>query len=42
MREAMGLNPRSRIIECEADGETVLIAVMPEELDPVVKALDSA
>ncbi|MGW7358568.1 hypothetical protein ACWGI0_18545 [Streptomyces sp. NPDC054802] len=42
MREAMGLNPRSRIIECEAGGETVLIAVMPEELDPVVKALDSA
>ncbi|MEW2634545.1 hypothetical protein AB0903_23625 [Streptomyces sp. NPDC048389] len=42
MREALGLNPRARIIECAAGDEVVLIAVMPEELEPVVKALDSA
>ncbi|UYQ65683.1 DUF2550 domain-containing protein [Streptomyces peucetius] len=41
-REALGLNPRSRIVECEAGDEVILIAVMPQELDPVVKAVDSA
>ncbi|MGX1509012.1 AbrB/MazE/SpoVT family DNA-binding domain-containing protein [Streptomyces collinus] len=42
-REAVALNPRSRIVECESsDGEVVLIAVVPEELDHVIKALESA
>ncbi|MFG3111454.1 AbrB/MazE/SpoVT family DNA-binding domain-containing protein [Streptomyces tendae] len=43
LREAVSLNPRSRIVECESsDGEVVLIAVVPEELDHVIKALESA
>ncbi|MEU0368744.1 hypothetical protein ABZ070_00495 [Streptomyces sp. NPDC006283] len=42
MREALGINPGSRIVECEAADEVILIAVMPQELDHVLKAVDSA
>ncbi|MFE7431581.1 hypothetical protein ACFU78_01095 [Streptomyces tendae] len=41
LREAVSLNPRSRIVECESSDGEVLIAVMPEELDHVIKALES-
>lgn len=42
LREAVAFNPRSRILECESSDGEVLIAVMPEELDHVIKALESA
>ncbi|MFE1237289.1 AbrB/MazE/SpoVT family DNA-binding domain-containing protein [Streptomyces tendae] len=42
LREAVSLNPRSRIVECESSDGEVLIAVMPEELDHVIKVLESA
>ncbi|SBT88989.1 hypothetical protein GA0115233_100639 [Streptomyces sp. DI166] len=42
MREAMGLNPRSRIVECESSEGEVLVAVMPEDLDELIKALERA
>ncbi|MFD5440670.1 hypothetical protein [Streptomyces tendae] len=42
LREAVSLNPRSRIVECESSYGEILIAVMPEELDHVIKALESA
>ncbi|CAM5643725.1 EGFR-like transmembrane domain-containing protein [Streptomyces parvulus] len=38
-REAMAVNPRSAIVECESPEGQVLIAVMPEELDAATKAL---
>ncbi|MEU3482707.1 hypothetical protein ACI2LO_14930 [Streptomyces sp. NPDC033754] len=38
VREGMSINPGSRIVECTSSGEAVLIAVMPEYLDHVVKA----
>ncbi|MFF7608145.1 hypothetical protein [Streptomyces parvulus] len=42
-REAMVFNPLSRVVECESpEGDIVLIAVMPEELELVTKALESA
>ena len=41
VREALGINPRSRIVECEAADGIILIAVMPEELDLVLKAVDT-
>ncbi|MEU2241311.1 hypothetical protein ABZ572_18130 [Streptomyces sp. NPDC018338] len=42
VREGMSINPGSRIVECASSGEAVLIAVMPEDLDHVIKALESA
>ncbi|MFE5627928.1 hypothetical protein [Streptomyces sp. NPDC056470] len=42
LREAVALNPRSRIVQGESSDGTILIAVMPEELDHVVEALRSA
>ncbi|MFI8964916.1 hypothetical protein ACIGO8_22695 [Streptomyces sp. NPDC053493] len=41
LREAMAFNPRSHVVECESSEGEVLIAVMPEELDRVIKALES-
>lgn len=41
LREAVALNPRSRIVECGSSDGEVLIAVMPEELEHVIKALES-
>ncbi|WP_399895316.1 hypothetical protein ACGH7X_39150 [Streptomyces sp. BBFR51] len=40
--EAVAVNPGSRIVECESSDGEVLIAVMPEELHHVIKALESA
>ncbi|MGW4271483.1 hypothetical protein ACWEGQ_03780 [Streptomyces seoulensis] len=42
LREAVAFNPGSRIVECGSSDGEVLIAVMPEELDHVIKALESA
>ncbi|MCX5396125.1 hypothetical protein [Streptomyces sp. NBC_00102] len=42
LREAVSVNPGSRIMECDSSGGKVLIAVMPVELDHVIKALGSA
>ncbi|MFE6225403.1 hypothetical protein [Streptomyces sp. NPDC057854] len=39
VREAMSVNPGSRIVECDSSTGKILIAVMPLELDQVVKAL---
>lgn len=41
LREAVSLNPRSRIVDCESSGGPILIAVQPEELDHVIEALAS-
>ncbi|MFE2536699.1 hypothetical protein [Streptomyces sp. NPDC059371] len=41
LREAVAVNPGSRIVECESPAGEVLIAVMPPELDHVIKALES-
>jgi hypothetical protein len=42
VREAVGVDPGSRIVPCvSADGE-IPIAVMPEELDHVIRAAESA
>ncbi|MFI6423134.1 hypothetical protein ACIBG6_37820 [Streptomyces sp. NPDC050842] len=42
LREAVAVNPGSRIVECDSSDGEVLIAVMPPELDHVIKALGSA
>ncbi|WP_315904329.1 hypothetical protein [Streptomyces sp. ASQP_92] len=42
LREAVAVNPGSRIVECDSSDGEVLIAVMPPELDHVIKALESA
>ncbi|AYG78202.1 hypothetical protein DWB77_00309 [Streptomyces hundungensis] len=42
LREAVAINPGSRIAECDSSDGEVLIAVMPSELDHVVTALDKA
>lgn len=42
LREAVAFNPRSRVVECESSDGKVMIAVMPEELDHVIKALENA
>ncbi|MFH8443271.1 hypothetical protein ACH4D3_18800 [Streptomyces sp. NPDC018026] len=41
LREAAAVNPGSRIVECESSDGEVLIAVMPPELEHVIKALES-
>ncbi|MEU6453393.1 hypothetical protein [Streptomyces sp. NPDC047065] len=41
LREAVAVNPGSRIVECESSDGEVLIAVMPPELEHVIKALGS-
>ncbi|MFG2639872.1 hypothetical protein ACGFYP_02650 [Streptomyces sp. NPDC048370] len=41
LREAVSLNPRSRIVDCESSGGPILLAVQPEELDQVIEALAS-
>ncbi|MEU7070267.1 hypothetical protein AB0B30_18395 [Streptomyces narbonensis] len=41
-REGMSINPGSRILEYASSAGVVLIAVMPDELDLVGKALESA
>ncbi|WP_435973315.1 hypothetical protein [Streptomyces sp. Qhu_M48] len=41
VREGISINPGSRIVEYASSGGTVLIAVMPDEVDQVVKALES-
>ncbi|MEV8434933.1 hypothetical protein [Streptomyces chartreusis] len=41
LREAVAVNPGSRIVACESSDGEVLIAVMPPELDHVIKALES-
>ncbi|MEU9731423.1 hypothetical protein [Streptomyces sp. NPDC048002] len=40
VREAMGVNPGARIVECESHDGVVLIAVMPEDLRHVIDALE--
>lgn len=42
LREAVTVNPGSRIVECDSSDGEVLIAVMPPELDHVIKALEGA
>ncbi|MFE5512924.1 hypothetical protein ACFQ9J_20515 [Streptomyces sp. NPDC056529] len=42
LREAMTINGASRIVECASPEGTVLIAVMPYEVEHVLKALDGA
>ncbi|MEV7278701.1 hypothetical protein [Streptomyces sp. NPDC093111] len=42
LREAMSINPASRIVECDSPDGKILIAVMPPELDHVVSALKGA
>ncbi|WP_225802692.1 hypothetical protein [Streptomyces sp. NK15101] len=42
LREAVAINPGSRIVECESSDGQVLIAVMPGDLDHVVKFLERA
>ncbi|MFJ3581722.1 hypothetical protein ACIPPS_05720 [Streptomyces sp. NPDC090127] len=42
LRETVAVNPGSRIVECDSSVGEVLIAVMPLELDHVIKALESA
>ncbi|MFI8823862.1 hypothetical protein [Streptomyces sp. NPDC053431] len=42
LREAVAINPQSRIVACESSEGELLIAVMPEDLDRVIKALESA
>ncbi|MFE9045855.1 hypothetical protein ACFYOG_33770 [Streptomyces sp. NPDC007818] len=39
-REGMVINPGSRIVTCDSSDGEVLIAVMPPELDHVIKALE--
>ncbi|MER5965870.1 hypothetical protein [Streptomyces sp. NPDC002057] len=41
VREGISINPGSRIVEYASSGGTVLIAVMPDEVDQVVKALET-
>ncbi|MFI9293188.1 hypothetical protein [Streptomyces gardneri] len=41
-REGMSINPGSRILEYASSGGVVLVAVMPDDLDLVGKALESA
>ncbi|WP_143626405.1 hypothetical protein [Streptomyces viridosporus] len=38
-REAMRINGRSRIVECDSSEGTVLVVVMPNELGHVLTAL---
>lgn len=40
VREAVRLNPRARIVACESADGPVLFAVLPEELEPVLGALE--
>ncbi|MEU8620995.1 hypothetical protein [Streptomyces sp. NPDC048623] len=40
VREAVRLNPRLRIVACESAGGPVLLAVLPEELERVLGALE--
>ncbi|MCX2181661.1 hypothetical protein KV205_14135 [Streptomyces sp. SKN60] len=40
VREAVRLNPLARIVACESAAGPVLLAVMPEELEPVLGALE--
>lgn len=42
LREAVSINPGSRIVRCVSSDGEILIAVMPEDLDRVIKALESA
>ncbi|MFE3516104.1 hypothetical protein [Streptomyces sp. NPDC059166] len=42
LREAVAVNPGSRIVVCDSSDGEVLIAVMPPELDHMIKALESA
>ncbi|MFJ3812855.1 hypothetical protein [Streptomyces sp. NPDC090056] len=42
LREAMTINGASRIVECASPEGTVLIAVMPYEVEHVLRALDGA
>ncbi|MFB9434607.1 hypothetical protein [Streptomyces showdoensis] len=42
MREGMSINPASRIVECESSDGKISIAVMPPDLDHVIKALKGA
>ncbi|WP_078968532.1 MULTISPECIES: hypothetical protein [unclassified Streptomyces] len=41
LREAITINGGSRIVECASPEGTVLIAVMPYEVEHVLKALDA-
>jgi hypothetical protein len=41
LREAVALNPRCRIVECDSPDGEVLFAVMPQELDHVLAALNT-
>lgn len=40
-REALAFNARSRIVKCESPDGEILIAVMPDELNHVLKALET-
>lgn len=42
LREAVTINPGSRIVECDSSDGEILIAVMPPEVDHVIKALKGA
>ncbi|MFJ9825457.1 hypothetical protein ACIRSU_13970 [Streptomyces sp. NPDC101160] len=40
LREAIRFNPRARVVACESAAGPVLIAVLPEELERVLGALE--
>lgn len=40
LREAVRFNPRARVVACESAEGPVLIAVLPEELEQVLGALE--
>ena len=40
VREALAINPGSRIVRCESSDGEVLIAVMPDDLATVIAALE--
>ncbi|MGW5422849.1 hypothetical protein [Streptomyces sp. NPDC003943] len=40
LREAIRFNPRARVVACESAEGPVLIAVLPEELEQVLGALE--
>ncbi|MET8503604.1 hypothetical protein ABZV60_02985 [Streptomyces sp. NPDC004787] len=41
LREAVRLNPRARIVTCGSDAGPLHLAVLPEELEAVLGALES-